>query len=247
MKTFSKLPISCILLTLAASSIADSKEPDPSDLTETNTSAYLGMSNQGGFKASISADIQVNAQQTGMFTIEGTINKEGEYSDSRLQYFHVFNTENQYVPKAAASLDVIDNDMFSSASVGATLALNSGVKGLNIFPRVGLLAGQYSSQALNQFSVKDDQALGGSAALYVMYTMGKDGTYIGAWPEYNYLSGDINASILKTTIKLATPFSADKQRWGEIKLENTNSRMQANSHSLESNDTVVWANYKFYF
>lgn len=241
------LKLTCILTGLTNQAIAESKSPNPSDLTETSTSAYVGVNNQGGFKGAVSADVKINARQTGMFTIEGSMNKDGQYSDSRLQYFHVFNTDNSIIPKAAASLDIIDNDMFTSASVGATLAVNSGVKGLNIFPRVGVLAGKYSQQALNQFGVNNDVAVGGSAALYIMYTMGRDGTYIGVWPEYNYLGGEIEASTLKTTIKLATPFSADKQRWGELKLENTDTKMLSNNQSIKSNDTMVWASYKFYF
>lgn len=247
MNTISKLTLACCFAGLSAHAFAEEKNPDPSDLTQTSTSAFVGMSNQGAVKGSVSADIKVNATQTAMFTIEGTMNKEGHYSDARIQYFHVFNTDSAFVPKVAASIDVIDNEMFSSASVGSTIAINSGVKGLNIFPRVGALAGKYSSDALNHFGVTNDEAFGVSAALYVTYTMGEDGSYIGAWPEYNYLGGDIDASILKTTIMMATPISADKKSWGQIRIDNTNMNMVSNSQTVETNDTVVWANYKFYF
>ncbi len=226
---------------------ATEKVPDPSDLTQTNTSAYVGLSNQGDFKASVSGDFSFSNGQTGMMTLEGTMNQDGKYSDSRFQYFHVFNTTNSVVPRAAVSLDVIDNSLFTSASVGTTIAINSGVKGLNIFPRAGVLAGQYSSETLSQFNITDDSAVGGSAALYVFYTMGNDGSYIGLYPEYNYLGGDADASILKTTLMMGTPLSKDKKRWGMIRLENTDSRISSQSLQVEQNDTVVWANYKFYF
>lgn len=229
--------------------LAEEKEPNPSDLTETNTSAYVSMSNQGDFKASVSGDFKFSDTQTGMLTLEGTMNKEGKYSDSRLQYFHVFNTQNTVVPKAAVSLDVIDNSLFTSASLGTTLAINTGVKGLNLFPRVGILASEYSQETLNHFNVKNKEGLGASAAMYVIYNIGQDGTYIGAWPEYNYMDGDVEASVLKSTLIMATPFSQDKTRWGQIRIENTDIKMQANTGAaaIESNETVVWAAYKFYF
>ena len=247
MNSFSKITLACIFAGISSQALAQDKAPDPSDFTETNTSAFVGLSNQGTFKASISADMKINAQQTAMFTIEGSMNQEGEYSDSRLQYFHVFNTENYFVPRAAVSLDIIDNDMFRSASLGTTMAINSGVQGLNIFPRVGVLGGKYSSNALNQFGVTNDEAIGGSAALYITYTVGQDGTYIGAWSEYNYLGGDIDASIIKSTVMMATPLTANKKSWGQIRMDNINRNMTSQAQSIETNDTVVWANYKFYF
>ncbi len=234
-------------MALAGGAMAQDKTPDPSDLTETNTSAYVSMSNQGSVKASVSGDFAYKNGQTGMLTVEGTMDKEGSYSDSRLQYFHVFSIDNSVVPRAAFSLDVIDNEMFTSASFGGVAAIMPGVKGLSIFPRAGALVGEYSDSSLQAFNVDKSEALGGSAALYVMYTMGKDGTYIGAWPEYNYLDGDIETSILKSTLMLATPFSADKTRWGQFKLENTSGYMKTANQKVEMNDTVAWAIYKFYF
>ncbi|CAM4347797.1 hypothetical protein [Vibrio agarivorans] len=244
-----KALVSVMTAALSTQTMATEKEPNPSDLTETNTSAYVSMSNQGDFKASVSGDFHISERQTGMLTLEGTMNKEGRYSDSRLQYFHVFSTDNTTVPRAAVSLDVIDNAMFTSASVGATLAINSGVKGLNLFPRIGVLGGKYSDETTQRFNTSSDDAIGGSAAMYVIYNIGQDGTYIGAWPEYNYMTGDVDASVLKSTLMIATPFSQDKTRWGQIRIENTDVKLSANNgiEAIKSNDTVVWAAYKFYF
>lgn len=242
-----KLALSTLTLAAAAPIFAADSTPNPSDLTETSTSAYFGLSNQGSVKGSISGDFHFDNGQTGMLTVEGTMDKEGKYSDSRLQYFHVFSTENHTIPKAALSIDVIDNAMFTSASLGGVAAINAGVKGLQLFPRLGLLAGEYSDESVASFNVTDKEALGGSAAFYVMYQLGNDGTYIGAWPEYNYLDGAIETSMLKSTLMIATPFSKDKTRWGQLKVDNTTGYMRSQTQSIDFDDTVVWANYKFYF
>ncbi|MEZ9232993.1 hypothetical protein AB4259_18125 [Vibrio amylolyticus] len=238
-----------VLLTMTASlpAFAGEKAPDPSDLTETSTSAYVAMSNKGGFKGSVSGDINFDNGQTSMFTLEAAIDKNGDYSDSRLQYFHVFNTGNTGVPKVAASLDVIDNALFTSVSPGVTLAINSGVKGLNIFPRLGVLGGEFSDEVKAITNISDEAAVGGSAALYMFYTAGDDGTYFGLYPEYNYLSGDADMSVLNTNFLMSTPFNNDRTRWGQIKIINTNTTIKNGSVDEKINDTVVWANYKFYF
>lgn len=230
---------SIIALSLIASipAIAADKTPDPSDLTETNTSAYVGISNKGGFKGSISGDMKFDNGQQGMFTLEAAIDNKGDYTDSRFQYFHVFTTENTTIPKSAASLDVLDNALFTSASLGVTLAINSGVKGLNIFPRAGVLGGQFSDEVKSLANLADKDAVGASAALYVFYTAGKDGTYLGLYPEYNYLSGEADMSVLNTNFLMSTPFSADRTRWGQIKITNTTIKNSFVDKSI--NDTVV--------
>jgi hypothetical protein len=236
-----------LAMTAALPTVAEEKAPDPSDLTETSTSAYVSMSNKGGFKGSISGDMMFDNGQQGMLTLEAAIDKNGDYTDSRLQYFHVFSTESAAVPKVAASIDVLDNAMFTSASPGVTLAINSGVKGLNIFPRVGVLGGEFSDEMKAQTNINDGSAIGGSAALYVFYTAGNDGTYFGLYPEYNYLSGDIDISVLNTNFLMSTPFNNDRTRWGQIKITNTNTNIKNGFIDETINDTVVWANYKFYF
>ncbi|EOT1824012.1 hypothetical protein ACNHUJ_000540 [Vibrio vulnificus] len=246
MKKLASLSIA-LLATVSVPSLAADSTPNPSDLTETSTSAYFGINNQGGLKGSISGDFHYENGQTGMLTVEGTMDKDGKYSDSRLQYFHVFSTQNQVIPRAALSVDVIDNEMFTSASLGGVAAINAGVEKLQIFPRLGVLAGQYSDKSMSAFNVQSSEAVGVSGALYVMYQLGNDGTYIGAWPEYNYLNGDIETSLLKSTVMIATPFSQDNTRWGQLRIDNTSGSMTSKTQSIDINDTVVWANYKFYF
>jgi hypothetical protein len=247
MKKLTAIALALSTLGMTSLTHAEDAEPNPSDLTETSTSAYFGLSNNGSLKGSISGDFHFDNGQTGMLTVEGTMDKEGKYSDSRMQYFHVFSTNNQTVPRAALSVDIIDNEMFTSASLGGVAAINAGVKGLQLFPRIGVLAGEYSDQSVATFDAKSSEAYGVSAAFYAMYTLGNDGTYIGAWPEYNYLNGDIETSILKSTVMIATPFSQDKTRWGQLKVENTSGQLASKSQTIDLDDTVAWANYKFYF
>lgn len=50
-KKLTKLTLSIIALSIANPLMADDSTPNPSDLTETSTSAYFGLNNQGSLKA----------------------------------------------------------------------------------------------------------------------------------------------------------------------------------------------------
>ncbi|PMJ69319.1 hypothetical protein BCU23_17795 [Vibrio splendidus] len=61
------------------------------------------------------------------------------------------------------------------------------------------------------------------------------------------MDGDIETSTVKTTLLAATPFSADKTRWGQVKVENTYGSMESTNQKLDIDDTVVWFQYKVFF
>lgn len=44
-----------------------------------------------------------------MFTAEATMNNEGTYDNSCIQYFQVFDIDSKTMPKVAGSLDIIDD------------------------------------------------------------------------------------------------------------------------------------------
>ncbi|UPQ89426.1 hypothetical protein [Vibrio sinaloensis] len=220
---------------------------DPSDLTQVSTSGYVGMNNQGDVKLSASFGFGITEGQMGMATIEGTIDDDGNYSDSRAQYFQVFNTGNSIAPKAAVSLDIIDNTNFTTAAVGAISMFNPGIENFVIFGRVGVLAGQYDKGFTQAMGETDKDIVGGMAAAYLSWKTGADGTYLMFSPEYTYMDGSIETSTLKTSLTVGTPLSADGKRWGQFKLENTYGSMESSKAKIDIDDTVAWAFYKVYF
>lgn len=246
MKSILKTSLLTAMLATSSVAVAEDKEPDPSDLTQTSTSAYFQMSSQGGLKGSVSRDFQFESS-TGMLTIEAAMDKEGDYSDSRMQYFQVFGTGNATAPRAAVSLDMIDNQMFTSAALGGVAMIHTPLEDLNLFPRLGALAGEYKDDVKSAFNLADTSGVGYSAAMYIYYTMGKDGSYVGLFPEYNYMSGDADLSTLKTTLEFGTPLSQDKSRWGILRIENNSGYIKNDRQSYDLDGTTVWARYKFYF
>nr|WP_242425541.1 hypothetical protein [Vibrio vulnificus] len=181
-----------------------------------------------------------------MVSLEGTMNKEGKYSDSRLQYFHVFSINNAVTPRVAVSLDVIDNETATTAALGAISIFRTPIESLTFFGRVGALTGKYSDAALSNFGVTDSNLVGGMGAAYAVWKTGQDGTFLALYPEFTYLSGDIESSTVKTTFMAATPLSADRTRWGQIKFENTYGSMESDTRTVDIDETRVWFNYKVY-
>ncbi|MDV7106356.1 hypothetical protein R3X26_18385 [Vibrio sp. TH_r3] len=51
-------------------------------------------------------------------------------------------------------------------------------------------------------------------------------------PALDFLYGE--------SLLAATPFSADKTRWGQVKVENTYGSMESTNQKLDIDDTVVW-------
>lgn len=172
------------------------------------------------------------------------MDKEGDYKDSRLQLFQVFNLDSKVSPRIAASLDFIDNKQLSTAALGAISIFKTPMDSLTFYGRAAVMGGQYSDSTTDAFNVSDNSIIGGMGAIYGVWQTGEDGTYLAVYPEYNYLDGDITTETLKTTFQIATPLSQNKKHWGQIKVENTHGSMSSASINQDINDTVVWFVYK---
>ncbi|WP_153448345.1 hypothetical protein [Vibrio algicola] len=251
MKNFKKTVLtmligSALISTVRADDNVKSTNLDASDMTRAYSTFYVGASNNGDVKASGSVSYHYENGMESMVSLEGTMDKGGKYSDSRMQYFHVFSIQNPIVPRVAVSLDVIDNDIATTAALGAISIFRTPIESLTFFGRVGVLTGEYSDASINDFNVSDNSLVGGMGTAYAVWKTGQDGTFLALYPEFTYLSGDIKSSTVKTTLMAATPLSADKTRWGQIKFENTYGNMKSDNNTVDIDETRVWFNYKVY-
>ncbi|UGA53603.1 hypothetical protein [Vibrio sp. VB16] len=238
-----------LLATLSLSAFAGdgAKEVDPSDMTRASSNMYVATNNHGDIKLSGALSYAYDNGQMSMVTLEGSMGNDGKYKDSRAQYFHVFSLNNAVTPRVAASLDIIDNTSFTTAAAGGVAIFRTPVDSLTFFGRAAVLGGEYSDDTTSAFGVQDNRIIGGMAAAYAVWKPGADGTYFAAYPEFTYMNGDIETSTVKTTLLAATPFSADKTRWGQFKVENTYGSMKSANQSIDIDDTVAWFQYKVFF
>jgi hypothetical protein len=238
-----------LLAVISVSAFAgdDATKLDPSDMTRASSNVYVAGNNQGDIKLSGALSYAYDNGQMSMVTLEGSMDNAGDYKDSRAQYFHVFSLENAVTPRIAASLDIIDNDSFTTAAAGAISIFRTPIESLTFFGRAAVLGGEYSDTTTAAFGVQDNSIVGGMAAVYAVWKPGADGTYFALYPEYTYLDGDIESSTVKTTLLAATPLSEDKTRWGQFKIENTSGSMKSTNRSLDVDETVAWFQYKVFF
>lgn len=248
-KTFTATALTLSLLASPFILADEEQNVDPSDVARAVTSFTVGLSNTGKAKAMGTMAMPINEQQQAMIVAEGNMTNEGKYSDARVQYFHVFNLDSASVPKVAASLDLIDNDMVSTAAVGGVAAINTDSDRFTVFLRAGALAGEYKEDFIQSggFGINDQTAIGGTAAAFLNIKTGDDGTFFTFNPEYTYIDGDLESSTLKTTLRLATPLSQDKSRWGELRVENTYGDVKSAVKTQHVDDTAAWFLYRAYF
>lgn len=244
-----KLSSLALFIGLTANSAFAEEDFDASDLTRASTTALLSASNQGELKFTGSLSYKLSNGQEAMTSLEATMDKDGDYSNSRAQYFHVFSFDNPVTPRVAVSLDVIDNKSFTTAALGGISIFRTSYEPLTFFGRAAVLAGQYDEDFARSLGETNTDIVGGMAAAYAVLKTGNDGSFLALYPEYTYLDGDITMNTVKTTFMAATPMSADAKRWGQIKIENTVGDIKTNSLSINrslDSETKVWFNYKIY-
>ncbi len=238
------LPLAAAFSTAAwANSEAD--EIDPADITRTNTTAAISVSNQGSVKFNGSIAFTLDNGHQAMTYLEATMDQEGDYKDSRLQYFHVIGTNSARMPRVAGSLDLIDNSMATTLAVGAVNMITTSNPNLFFFFRGAALFGQYDDNFLGGTGA-DDSIFGGMGMARVVWKPGADGSYLSLYPEYTYMGGDVDVSVMKTTFLAGTPLSADGTRWGEFKLEDIHTDIDGAVNG-EIDDTIAWFMYKVFF
>lgn len=197
MKKFALLiPLS---LGLALPAHAESERViDPADVTKVYTQAALMLNGSSDiqFQGQVSGGLE-NGQQFALLA-EATFVDESntalrdpdkfgtEYSNSRVQYFHVFETGTKATPKVGLSLDYINtrtnikNDLLS---VGGVVAINPAYTGgFLVFPRAGLMTGSMEIPGVT--SSKDDLT-GYSLGLITAKHLGDSGDVAHLFDERN--------------------------------------------------------------
>ncbi|MCG9640549.1 hypothetical protein L1D22_11675 [Vibrio sp. Isolate34] len=234
--------------TLIASShsVVFAEELDPSDLTKTFTQLSIGGSNKGDAKLMGSVSHILESGTALMGTLEATVDQEGEYSDSRFQYYHVLNVDNSITPRWAGSLDIIDNSLFTTANIGAATVFKTGLQGFDIYARAGYVQGVYSDDFQSMMGINDDSNNGYMGGIYFSYAA-SNGMYVQYFPEYMKLNGDADFTNQKNTIQFGAPINDSKSVWMTFKYENIQNTMESTSQKIETDDNAVWGFVKFYF
>ena len=235
---------------------------DPADVTKVYTQSALMLSGSSDiqFQGQVSGGLE-NGQQFALLA-EATFvddNDESlrdpndfgsEYNNSRIQYFHVFETGTKATPKVGLSLDYVNtrtsikNDLLS---VGGVVAINPAYTGgFLVFPRAGLMTGSMEIPAMN--SSKDDLT-GYSLGLITAKHLGDSGAYVSLVPEWQDLSGsDINMQNFSFKTSLNVPMNSARTWWLNTRYDITKGDIDVNGLSMPSEwQTEAWVGVRYYF
>ncbi|OBS95336.1 hypothetical protein A9261_14205 [Vibrio tasmaniensis] len=235
---------------------------DPADVTKVYTQSALMFSGSSDiqFQGQVSGGVD-NGQQFALLA-EATFvddndvtqrdpNKFGsDYSNSRLQYFHVFEPGLEVTPKIGVSLDYINtrtnikNDLLS---VGGVVAINPAYTGgFLVFPRAGLVTG---SMEISGVSSSKDDLTGYSLGLITAKHLGDSGAYVSLVPEWQDLSGsDINMQNFSLKTSLNVPMNSARTWWLNTRYDITKGDIDVNGLSMPSEwQTEAWVGVRYYF
>lgn len=235
---------------------------DPADVTKVYTQTALMVSGNSDiqFQGQVSGGMD-NGQQFALLA-EATFVDESntalsdpdkfgtEYSNSRIQYFHVFETGTAATPKVGLSLDYINtrnsikNDLLS---VGGVVAINPAYTGgLLVFPRAGLMTGSMEIPGIT--SSKDDLT-GYSLGLITAKHLGDSGAYVSFVPEWQDLSGDdIDMQNLSFKTSLNVPMNTARTWWLNTRYDITKTDVDVKSVSMPNDwQTEAWIGVRYYF
>lgn len=235
--------------TLAVASEQSSDQVDPSDVTRAYSQAHIGVSNKGDVKVMGTLSYQFDGGTAAMVSLEATMDEDGDYEDSRGQYFHVFGTGNDIMPRIATSLDIIDNNDFTTTAFGVAAAITTPADSFSVYVRGAGLLGQYKDDGslANQYNIIDTDITGYNGAAWLVWKPFKDGTYLSLSPEYTKMDGSLEVSTLKTSITAATPITDSGEKWLQFKYEDIDSDFTYQGVADSINERIFWTHFKIFF
>ncbi|MGI9276441.1 MAG: hypothetical protein ACR2PT_16555 [Endozoicomonas sp.] len=174
-----------------------------------------------------------------------------DYSNSRLQYFHIFDPGYEAVPNVGLSLDYINTDTNVKndlLAIGGVVAINPALTGgLLIFPQIAAMTGSMEIPGVTQ---KKDDLTGYSLALITARYIGENGAYVSVVPEYRDLSGDeIDMKSLTFKTALNVPLNDARSWWLNTRYEFSKTDLDVNGKALPGGgwQTEAWIGVRRYF
>ena len=221
---------------------------DPSDLTRVFTMASIWLNSQQNVRATASWAGSWSEDQQFMGFVEGIWgDKDDEDAwgtdllNVRAQYFHVFETHAEALPKAGLSLDYMEEENGDNLVAVGMLAMvpPSLTGGVQVFPNVAYMKGEVASTDVDGYMLN----------LYGTYPISSDGTFIQLWPEYISVSGDsVESESLTLSGLFSMPVNNDRSAWFNLRVDHATSETKLSFYKdrLNEKETVVTVGMKFF-
>ncbi|WP_295898622.1 hypothetical protein [uncultured Vibrio sp.] len=254
MKIFNKYIYSAALVGLFPLS-GHGLEVDPGDMTKVYT--QLGASIDSDSNIKLLGSMSGTYRNSDTFLLYGEASfgdadfddedYGADYSNGRLQYFHVMDSGVSAFPKMGFSVDYIhsllpevnNEDAMSIASIGLVGMVNPiHTQKLMVFPNIAYTKGTMYGEDVDGYL----------ATLFLTRRISEDRSYIGFFPEYMSISGDgIERDSVKLKFQVGTPITDSKRLWMMTTYEHQEANLQyLNIHQGWSNSSCIEFGFKYY-
>ncbi|USD67174.1 hypothetical protein [Vibrio sp. SCSIO 43136] len=192
--------------------MAETTEPDPADLTATNTFAWAQAGNKdytltGGIAGSVTPTFSYLGLLEHTRSYEQRDGHKDKSNSTRARLFGTQDVEWNVISKVGASLDYIYNHTSKTEliAVGAIAKVETGLDWLAIFPN------------LAHVTAKGDgySETGYQANMFASIYLDDAGKYLMLQPQYTNVADKM--TIKKFEVSYGQPLSADGLWWGDIK------------------------------
>ena len=260
------LPIA-LIIGLSGGALANSSQPDPSDLTAVNSFAYGTVDNEGKLNSMVGVAGAYSEGNNFMGLVEHALaTKNNEFGqkaqNSRLRYFQVIDTNSRLLPQAGFSVDYMkgwkssDDDISTDiVAVGAIAKMTTPWEAISLYPNVAYVKGEAYQSSANRLDLSGYQL-----NLFGSISLGDLGKYLIIQPQFMHLDGEPNnnssggklsANIFKVKTGFGMPISESGRWWAELSHTYTRSDSQINitgtSINAMDNDNKFEFGISYYF
>lgn len=167
---------------------AAEQDPNPADLTQTNTFVWMSADSKGNTKVNLGLAGQYSEGNTFLGLIEHGVKFQNNFKgtdgqNSRLRYFQVLDTGSSLAPKAGASVDYmkgwkhkgVESDI---VALGGIAKVNTPLDTLTIYPNLAYVTGDIKAGGVKK------SVSGYQANLFASLALSESGNYAIFQPQW---------------------------------------------------------------
>jgi len=216
--------------------LAEEAQPDPADLTQTNTFLWGQAGNKDyTLTGGIAGNLTENFSYLGLLEHTRSYDRNDEKSDNtRARLFGTQNVDWGFMSKVGVSVDYITNHTsgLDLLAVGGIAKVETGLDWLALFPNLAYVKAKDNNNSESGYQ----------ANLFASIYLDDAGKYLMLQPQYTNLNDKMTTK--KLEVSYGQPLSNDGKWWGDVKVGHTSTHV--NGHKLDD-DNQIKAGVSYYF
>lgn len=224
-------------------SFAEENQPDPADLTQTNTFVWGQVGNKDyTLTGGIAGNFTEKFSYLGLLEHSRTWKRDsGEANDNtRARLFGTQDVEWSAISKIGLSVDYIKghkDTAFDTTAAGAIAKVETGLDWLALFPNLAYVE-------INSRTDSSLKSKGYQANLFASIYIDEEGKYLMVQPQYTNTE---YVDVKKLEVSYGQPLSSDGKLWADLKIGYTKTSGKKLLAGLSDSDKQIKAGVSYYF